>query len=146
MFVWLILSLIFQFLFTLLKRLPPCTVYSSCMRNLCTHLLLLTDIHQFLFLFIFLNFIDDILGAEVKFSLCLTKHHAMMYWGNGGIAPRILNLSARWRWVVSFILQPLYPWYPLDRKLGGLQSPSRRGVEEKSFYTLPRIEPRSSNL
>jgi hypothetical protein len=28
---------------------------------------------------------------EVKFSLCLTKHHAMKaYWGSGDIAPRIL--------------------------------------------------------
>jgi len=28
---------------------------------------------------------------KVKFSLCLTKHHAMKaYWGSGGIAPRIL--------------------------------------------------------
>jgi hypothetical protein len=24
------------------------------------------------------------------------------YWGSGGIAPRILNLGARWRWVASF--------------------------------------------
>jgi len=33
-----------------------------------------------------------------KLSLYLTKHHAMKtYWGNGGIAPRILNLGTRWR-------------------------------------------------
>jgi hypothetical protein len=25
------------------------------------------------------------------------------------IAPRILNLSTRWRWVVSLVLRPLYP-------------------------------------
>jgi hypothetical protein len=24
------------------------------------------------------------------------------YWGSGGIAPHILNLSTKWRWVVSF--------------------------------------------
>jgi hypothetical protein len=31
------------------------------------------------------------LKVKVKFSLCLTKHHAMKaYWGSGGIAPRIL--------------------------------------------------------
>jgi hypothetical protein len=29
-------------------------------------------------------------------------------WGSGGIAPHILNLGARWRWVVSFTHQPLY--------------------------------------
>jgi hypothetical protein len=29
--------------------------------------------------------------VKVKLSLCLTKHHAIKaYWGNGGIAPRIL--------------------------------------------------------
>jgi hypothetical protein len=31
------------------------------------------------------------------------------YWGSGGIAPRILNLGTRWRWVVSFTPRPLYP-------------------------------------
>jgi hypothetical protein len=34
----------------------------------------------------------------VKLSLYLIKPH----WMNGGIAPRILNLSTRWKWVVSF--------------------------------------------
>jgi len=29
--------------------------------------------------------------------------------GSGDIAPRILNLGARWRWLVSFTPQPLYP-------------------------------------
>jgi len=28
--------------------------------------------------------------------------------GSGGIAPRILNISARWRWVISFTPRPLY--------------------------------------
>jgi hypothetical protein len=42
-----------------------------------------------------------------------------MYWGSGGIGPRILDLGTRWRWVVSFTPQPLYPQgkslrYPLD--------------------------------
>jgi hypothetical protein len=31
----------------------------------------------------------------------------------GGIAPRILNLGTRCRWVVSFTPRPLYPRYPL---------------------------------
>jgi hypothetical protein len=39
----------------------------------------------------------------------------------------IIDLSSRWRWVVSFMLQPLYilgksPWYPMYRRLCGLQS------------------------
>jgi len=31
------------------------------------------------------------------------------YWGSGCIAPHILHLSNRWRWVVSFTPQPLHP-------------------------------------
>jgi hypothetical protein len=30
------------------------------------------------------------------------------YLGSGGIAPRILDLLTRWRWVVSFTTRPLY--------------------------------------
>jgi len=34
--------------------------------------------------------------------LCLTKYHAMeTHWGRGGIAPRILNLGTRQRWVIK---------------------------------------------
>jgi len=29
--------------------------------------------------------------------------------GNGGIAPRMLDLGTRWWWVVSFLTRPLYP-------------------------------------
>jgi hypothetical protein len=48
--------------------------------------------------------------VKVKFSLCLTKHHAMkLYWGNGGVASRILDLGTRWRQVVSFTSRALYP-------------------------------------
>jgi hypothetical protein len=49
--------------------------------------------------------------VKVKLSLWfLTEHHAMKaYWGSGGIAPRILELDTRWRWVVSFTPRPLYP-------------------------------------
>jgi hypothetical protein len=42
--------------------------------------------------------------------LFLTEHHAMKayYWGSGGIAPCILDLSTRWS-MVSFTPWPLYP-------------------------------------
>jgi hypothetical protein len=58
------------------------------------------------------------------------------YWECGCIAPRILDLGTRWRWVVSFIPQPLYirwvsPWYPLDRRLGRPKSRSGHGGERK---------------
>jgi hypothetical protein len=48
--------------------------------------------------------------VKVKLSLCLTKHHAMKtYSGSEGIAPRILDLSTGWRWVVSFKPRSLCP-------------------------------------
>jgi hypothetical protein len=78
--------------------------------------------------------------THVKDSLCLTKHPSVKtYWGSGGIAPRILDLGTRWRWVVNFTPQPLYPQgkippprYPLDRSLGGPQSRSGRSGEERT--------------
>jgi hypothetical protein len=33
------------------------------------------------------------------------------------------------------------PWYPLDRRLGGPQSRSGRGGEEKNSKLLPELEP-----
>jgi hypothetical protein len=58
------------------------------------------------------------------------------YWESGSIAPSILDLGTRWRWVVSFTPRPLYPRekslrYQLDKRLCGLQSLSERGEEEK---------------
>jgi hypothetical protein len=63
----------------------------------------------------------------VHLAHALTKHHIMKaYWGNEGIAPRILDLSIEWRWVVIFTRRPLYTqgsnhWYPLDTRMGGPQ-------------------------
>jgi hypothetical protein len=58
----------------------------------------------------------------------------------------LFYLGTRWRWVVSFTSRPLYPqskssWYPLYRRLGGLQSRSGRGGEEKNSKSSPGIEP-----
>jgi hypothetical protein len=68
------------------------------------------------------------------------------YWGSGGVAPRILDLGARWRWVVSFTPQPLKPqgkspWYQLVRRLGGTLNSSGHGGEEKNSQPSPGIEP-----
>jgi hypothetical protein len=46
--------------------------------------------------------------------------------------------------VVSFTPRPLYPqgkspWYPLDRRLGGSQSRSGRGGEEKNSQPPPGV-------
>jgi len=89
----------------------------------------------------------------VELSLCLTKHHAMKaYWGSGGVALRILDLGNRWRCEVIFTPRLLYPRsknarYALARRLGGPQSQSGRGGEEKGvpLLPLPGIEPRSSS-
>jgi hypothetical protein len=80
-------------------------------------------------------------------SLCLTKHHAMKkYWESRGMDPLILDLGTRRRWVVSVTPRPLYPqgkspWCPLDRRLGGHQSRSGHGGEEKNSQPQPGIEP-----
>jgi len=53
---------------------------------------------------------------------------------------------ARWRWVVSFTLRPLYsrrksPRCPLDKKLGGPQSRSGRSGDEKNLYPCRQSSP-----
>jgi hypothetical protein len=84
--------------------------------------------------------------VKVKVKSALTKHHAMKaYWESGGIAPRILDLGTRWRWVVSFTPPSLHPqgnspWYPLERRLSGPQSRSGRS-DEKNSQLLPGLEP-----
>jgi hypothetical protein len=50
----------------------------------------------------------------------------------------ILDLGIRWRWVVSFTLEPLYPRgksarYPLDMRLSGPQGRSGRCGEGKNL-------------
>jgi hypothetical protein len=50
-------------------------------------------------------------------------------------APHILNLSSNWKSMVSFMFQPCYTHYPLDRMLGGLQTLSGYISEEK--YSCP---------
>jgi hypothetical protein len=55
----------------------------------------------------------------------LTEHHAIKaQWDSGGIAPCILDVGTRCRWMVSFTPRSLYPhgkspWYPLDMRLVG---------------------------
>jgi hypothetical protein len=61
----------------------------------------------------------------------------------------ILDLSNRWRRVVSFTLLPIYSQgpslrYPLDRMLCMSQSRPRRYGEEQNHLLLPGIEAHSS--
>jgi hypothetical protein len=67
------------------------------------------------------------------------------YWGSGGITPHILDFGTTWRKVLSFTPRPLFsrsqnPRYPLDRRLGGPQSRSGRGDEERKSHNYPRRE------
>jgi hypothetical protein len=88
--------------------------------------------------------------VKVRYSYpCVFFNWAPHYEGvleSGGIAPRIIDIGSRWRWVVSFTPRPLYPQgksplYPLDRRLGGPQSRSGRGGEEKNSQHIPGLEP-----
>jgi hypothetical protein len=67
----------------------------------------------------------------------MLKHRAMkVYSGSGSIAPRILDLDTRRRWMVSFT------WAPAALPPGKEpQSRSGRGSEEKNSQPLPGIEP-----
>jgi hypothetical protein len=77
----------------------------------------------------------------------LTEHHAIKaYCGSGGMAQRILDLGTRWGWVVRFISRQFYlqrksPSNSLDRRLGGPQSWSGCGGEEKNSQLPPELEP-----
>jgi hypothetical protein len=58
-----------------------------------------------------------------------------------------LNHSTRWRWIVGFILQPLYfwvnrPWCPLNRKLGGPQRTSGSFGEGQNLLPCQETKPR----
>jgi hypothetical protein len=53
----------------------------------------------------------------------------------------ILDLATRRRQVVSSTPPPLYPQYPLDKRLGGLRSRSRCCGKEKNCLPLQGIEP-----
>jgi hypothetical protein len=68
------------------------------------------------------------------------------YWGVELYLHAFFDAGTRWRWVVSFIHLPLYtqgknPCYPLYRRLGGPQSRSGRGDEEKNSRPLLGLEP-----
>jgi hypothetical protein len=54
------------------------------------------------------------------------------YWGSGCIAPRILDLNTRWRWVVSFMPRPLY----LRDWIGGGMGP-RAGLDTVVKRKIP---------
>jgi hypothetical protein len=62
----------------------------------------------------------------------------MKTYGEWSYSSTILDLGTRWRSVVSFKPLPLYPRYPLDRRL-------RPDAVEKTLLCMPKIEPRPSS-
>jgi hypothetical protein len=84
-------------------------------------------------------FCNTLFYVKVK----VKRHEGVL--GSGGRAPRILNLGTRRRWVVSFTPRSLYlqgksPWYPVHGRLGGPQTQSERGGEEKNSQPLMDLE------
>jgi len=68
------------------------------------------------------------------------------YWGSGGIAPLILaSVLDGGEWSASRPWAPYThgksPWYPLERRMGGPESRSGQGGQEKNFQPLPVLEP-----
>jgi hypothetical protein len=66
--------------------------------------------------------------------LCYKVDAMTTYWGSGGIASRFLRPRHQIEVNVQFQAPATLSrgknfWYPLDRRLGGLQSRSGRGVE-----------------
>ena len=77
-----------------------------------------------------------------------TRHKGMQ--GSGGLAPHILNLGTRWRWVISLTLRPLYfrikiRLYTLNRRLSvpqnwyGLSCPYSKYSIYLNFYETIRV-------
>jgi len=61
-------------------------------------------------------------ATMANLSLCLSKHYKVNK--NRDIAWNIINVGTNQRWVVSFILQLLYAWHPLHKRLCMLQTPA----------------------
>jgi hypothetical protein len=90
----------------------------------------------------FMNLSCNLCKGNVAPVLNKAPHHEAV-WGSASIAPHILSLDTRWRWVVSLMFWPPYTWwkstqYPLDRRVSGPQSQSRWHGEEKTFPTPAR--------
>jgi hypothetical protein len=84
--------------------------------------------------------------VKVKLSLCFIffywAPHQEVILGCGCIAPCILDLGTRWRWVVSFTLQPLYPQgrAPCTHWIGGWVGPELVWTQwwREKFLSLTR--------
>jgi len=73
----------------------------------------------------------------------------MPYAGSDNTPPLILNLNTTCQQVAGFKLQPLFflgksHWYPLNNRLGGLQSQTRCSGEQKNLLSISGTEHKSS--
>jgi hypothetical protein len=73
--------------------------------------------------------------SELYKSSCVCTHHEGIS-RSGSTVPLIITLGFIWKLVVTFVLLPLYSHkkslYPVNRRLGGLQSRSGRFGENKN--------------
>jgi hypothetical protein len=77
------------------------------------------------------------IGGRSSLRNLRTRHAVVTgthYIESSRIDQLILNLGARWKWVVSFTSRPLYPRWPLISSLGGPQFQSRRFREETKHF------------
>jgi hypothetical protein len=85
--------------------------------------------------------------VKIKLILCLIKPHAMKICAVVEVHFHAFLTSALdgGEWSASrprsLYLQGKSPWYQLDRRLGGPQSRSGRGGEEKNSQPSPGVEP-----
>ena len=86
--------------------------------------------------------LSKVKGEKVKVFCALHKG----IWGSLLIGAFILNFGTRWKWVVSLtpwlLLYALVnePGYPLNRRLGGLQSRPGCCGEKKNLLALPGLK------
>jgi hypothetical protein len=78
------------------------------------------------------------------FSLMLSTTLSITVWrplGSGGIALRILNLVARWRWMVTATLRRLYPRINNPSTYWKLSGHQSRSEWERNSLPLLAIDP-----
>ena len=78
--------------------------------------------------------------TKAKLSLCTPSRSRLV--GEWNCPPLIINLGISGRWVVMFTRRPLYPRYPLDRRLGEPQSLPGHFRGKKNILPLPGIKSR----
>ena len=86
-----------------------------------------------------------VITQKKEHNICILVRAVKTHTGGRSIAPLILNLGTRRRWVISFTTQQLSlgkeTEFPLNRWLDGLWSQSRHFRKGKNFLLLLGIEP-----